>query len=188
MSLMKRSFNNRTRIEIDHLVQRVAKKIGYSSAEVENDFYGKKSSKGLFSRSQGRPSAAEQFSRELTEFIYVCMEKLMDKGASEEQALLVMQDNFNNEKMADSLNEFFKEYGGMEMEREKTRQYASSISKTEVVGMFYAALVIIGISLGALIGKIAGFLATGIISGAAIGLGMGIIVHGIVILESLKNR
>ena len=182
---MKRAFSRQTEMEINRLVQSIAKKMGYSTNN--EDFYNRSDMKGVFSQFKKKPaSPVEQFTFEMSEFIYDCMNKLMDKGASEEQALTVIKDNFSNERLTESLNEFFKEYGGMEMER--GRQYSSGISKKEILGMLYIAFIIIGLGFGALIGSAMKIILTGIISGIAVGIGCGIIAHAVILLDSLQKK
>ena len=185
-----KTFSHRTDMEVSRLVQRVAQKIGYPATNTD-DFYGKNAGGGFLASFKRKTlSSAEQFAQELTEFIYDCMGKLISKGATEEQALSIMQDNFSNEKLSDSLNEFFKEYGGSEMERNNRQQYSKGVSKKEVVLMFYVAFVLVGLGFGAMIGKSleAVGTGTGILCGILIGLGLGVVTHGVVILESLKDK
>jgi len=186
---MKNKLSPYANAEINKMVARIAQKAGYAASSKDDDLFGGAKKKGgLFSSlGKSKRSAADQFSMEMKDFLLDWLESLMQQGYSEEQALLATQEKFNNSTLSESLNEFFKEHGGLDMEREN--RYGKSIGKGEVVTMFYVAFAIIGLGLGALIGKLTDIQGTGILAGLAIGVGMGIVSHGIVILESMdKNK
>jgi len=181
---MKNALSPRTYAEIEKLAERIAQRAGYAGVPQDDGLYGGEKSGGLFSLFKRKKlSVAEQFSAEMTVFLLNWLEDLMRNGYNEKQALAATQEQFSDSALTENLNEFFIEHGGLEMKRND--KFGKTIGKGEVVMMFYAAFAIIGLGVGFLAGKLADMQAVGIISGLIIGAGMGIVSHGIILLENL---
>ena len=186
---MKNEIGPKTRAEIEKLTSLIAKKAGYAEPSEEDDIFGDVKSGGIFKKKT--LSAAERFSREMTDFLLDWLESLMDKGHSEQQALAATQERFSNSALPKNFDEFFRKYK-KNRRLEKMGKYDKnshpSVNRSDVVTMFYAAFILIGGGVGAILGKLAEMQWFGVIAGLAIGIGLGIASHGIILLDKIDKE
>lgn len=187
--------------KIDGLVERVAKKAGYTGGEgltykehLQAKYEHKREKirrkinkyKHKFSL---RPSRDADFAEEIRTYLRDGLKDLMEEGHSEEEALRMTMEKFDEAELKDSFDDFAKEFGGFGME-----EYMHNMEwyqhNGEAIGLFYAAFTVFGLTFGALAGYLIGHawywavasLVVGLLSGA----GGGLLSNAIISLR--KNR
>jgi len=192
--------------ELDRLVERVARKAGYSAGEetykehLKNKFEelktqwkqeGKKYRHKFGLKSSQNPDFAEEIKTYLKDGIL----DLMVAGYSEEEALKMTVEKFDEAELQENFSDFMKEFedfGMEEYEMEVKQWYAKN---GEVIGLFYGAFTTLGMTIGAFIGfvtggGVSGFLETGWIQtliglfmGIMFGSGLGLVSHAFIVIK-----
>ncbi|MDR1159440.1 MAG: hypothetical protein LBK69_02335 [Syntrophomonadaceae bacterium] len=188
--------------EIDHLVERVARKAGYSDGQKTYKEHlqlqyeqQRENLKRKFKKYKRKLSLKPEqcdFSEEIKTYLGDGIIDLMAEGLSEEEALQITLQKFDEAELTDNFDDFMKSFDdfGVEEFKIKTQQWYAAHG--DVVGLFYGAFFILGIVIGALIGFLSGggwpvFLVTGwintligVVVGAGIGIGLGLLSHAII--------
>jgi len=175
--------------KIDELVERVAKKAGYSSADEQGfrydfafDGFGKhfhKAGHASFyphepgwgqQREWGRPGKRD-FAEEIRAYLVDGISDLMSEGHSEEEALKMTMDKFDEAELKDDFSALFQAFNGFGLQARRIASWY--VRNGEVLGLFYAAFVVLGLTTGAFVGYLLGDWSSALI-GAGVGLGFGI--------------
>ena len=197
---MDKNLSREAQEKIDKMVERVARKSGYSDREnmtykehiqakfehmqtkVENKYkkYRKKFSM--------KPRASD-FSDEIRTYLQDGLIDLMKEGHSEEEAIKITMDKFDDAELNENFYEFIEEFGGFGMEdyKKTTEWYAKN---GETIGLFYAAFVMFGMVLGTFLGYIIGHTLINILIGFGMGLftgvGCGLLSNAIISMKKDK--
>jgi F0F1-type ATP synthase assembly protein I len=186
--------------KIDKMVERVALKAGYTGREnmtykehLQAKFEQKRSKaerklnkyKHKFSL---KPSNAD-FAEEIRTYLQDGLHDLMKEGHSEEEALRITMEKFDEAELKNSFDDFAKEFGGFGMEEfQDSMQWYSK--NGEAIGLFYAAFIILGLVIGALAGYFIGHTwltgAIGLAVGLFTGVGCGLLSNAIITLKRGK--
>jgi hypothetical protein len=184
--------------KIDAMVERVARKAGYTGRE--NMTYKEllqakyeqqrrklerkisqergKIAKGInkyrhkFSMKPGNPDFAEEIKTYLQDGLL----DLMQEGYSEAEAIKITLDKFDEAELNETFDEFVNAFEGFGMEEDYMTQWY--VENGEAIGLFYAGFTTLGMTLGALSGYLLGHtwlntligLGVGLFVGAALGL------------------
>lgn len=169
------NLSKETSKELEKLVERVVKKSGFATKEITFEKY-----------INDKKNKSKDFKEEIKTYLYDSILDLMEDGMTESDALSKTTKQFDMAELMPEMETFMKEFNdfGMELDEE---WYA----KHGAVGSFYGGFIILGITLGTLIG----FLTTGTILscligagfGLFIGVGLGLISQGIISTKSLKK-
>jgi len=172
--------------KIEKMVERVARKAGYTGTE--NMTYkellqakldqkrGKVKNKAdKYRRKLSMKPSNSDFAEEIKTYLQEGVVDLMKDGSSEEAALEITLKKFDEAELNQSFDEFAKAFGGFGVQEYMTEWYANN---GEAIGLFYAAFVVLGMTLGALGGYLLGHtwqntligLSAGLFSGVGLGL------------------
>lgn len=167
--------------KIDELVKRVAKKSGYSGSgeltyqehlQMKLESVQRKMNQKFQKqrRKFGLAPKDNDFAEEIKTYLTDGISDLVSQGHSEKEALQITLDKFDEAELKPNFDDFLQEFESFGMEQQM-EWYAKN---GEAVGMFYAAFVMLGLTLGAFFGYLSGYslISTGI--GLAVGLGTGI--------------
>ena len=190
----KSSLNDVTKEKIDELVGRVAKKAGYTAKDIEGfveslgaeideagrRFEGKCSHRkhhhhkhfhggGHFG--MGKSFSRRDFAEEIRTYIADGIRDLMAEGHSEEEALKITLAKFDEAESKDDFKDFFADFDGFEVGQKIALWH---VENGDTIGLFYAASVIFGITVGALLGYLLGEDLVQVGIGAGFGLFFGI--------------
>lgn len=197
--------------KINNMVERVARKAGYTGKEnmgykehLQNKYeqqylqakYEKQRDK--FERKLNKyrhkisikPSNTD-FAEEIKTYLQDGLIDLMNEGYSEEEALKITMEKFDEADLKENFDEFVNAFEGFGMENyyEITDWYTKN---GETIGLFYAAFLFLGMGLGALSGYLFGhtWLNTliGFGAGLFIGLSLGLLSHGLLTLKRDKQH
>lgn len=197
--------------KINNMVERVARKAGYTGKEnmgykehLQNKYeqqylqakYEKQRDK--FERKLNKyrhkisikPSNTD-FAEEIKTYLQDGLIDLMNEGYSEEEALKITMEKFDEADLKENFVEFVNALEGFGMENyyEMTDWYTKN---GETIGLFYAAFLFLGMGFGALFGYLLGhtWLNTliGFGVGIFIGLSLGLLSHGILTLKRDKQH
>jgi len=182
--------------ELDRLVERVARKSGYSGGgetyreHLQRKFDQKmekaKAKIDKYKYKLGFKPSDRDFADEIRTYLRDGVAELMAQGKPEDEALRLTMEKFDVAELKSSFDDFMDEFNDFGVEEWKMSQQWYR-ENGESVGLFYAAFVLIGLVLGPLVGflcggGVAGFapdrgwiytligLGVGIIGGAALGL------------------
>jgi len=186
--------------KIDRLVERVARKAGYSDQEEmtykehlqakfeqERDKLVQKYQK--YRRKLSLKPRRTDFAEEIKTYLRDGLIDLMKEGYPEEEALKIAMDKFDEAELNSSFKEFMREFDGFGVE-EYVQLELWHRENGEAIGLFYAAPFIMGITLGTFFGYISGhsLVSTGIglAVGCGAGIGVGLLSHGIIVLSKRK--
>ncbi len=197
--------------KIDSMVERVARKAGYTGSdnmtykellqtkfEQQRDMIGREIKKQRdniaynidkyrhkFSMKPGNPDFAEEIKTYLQDGLI----DLMNEGYSEEEALKITIDKFDEAELNDTFDAFVEAFGGFGMEDyKKNKETAEWYAQNgEAIGLFYAAFTTIGMTLGAFLGYLLGHTlintAIGFGVGLFVGAGLGLLSNAIIALK-----
>lgn len=186
---------------IDKLVQRVAMKAGYTGKEditykehlqtkyeQKREKLQRKVNKYRHKLSL-RPSRGSDFSEEIRTYLKDGLTDLMQEGHTEEEALRITMEKFDEAELKDSFDEFAKEFEGFGME-EYMHNAEWYMKNGESIGLFYAAFTVFGLTFGALAGYLIGHTwitaVIGLVVGLFTGVGCGLLSNAIIALRRGK--
>lgn len=192
--------NRVTMQKIDKLVERVARKAGYSEKEEmtykehlqakferERDKLARKFQK--YRRKLSLRPRRTDFAEEIKTYLRDGLLDLMKEGYSEEEALRITMDKFDEAELNSSFEEFMQEFDGFGVEEYMhiEKWYREN---GEAIGLFYASTFILGLTLGAFFGYISGYslvsAGIGLAVGCGVGISLGLLSHGIIVLIKRK--
>ncbi|ATW26549.1 hypothetical protein [Candidatus Formimonas warabiya] len=186
--------------KIDKLVERVARKAGYSGQE---EMTYKEHLQAKFEQQRDKlerkfqkyrhkfnlKSRRTDFAEEIKTYLRDGLVDLMKEGYSEEEALKMTMDKFDEAELNSSFEEFMREFDGFGMEEyvQLDKWYREN---GDAIGLFYGAFLILGLTLGAFFGYLGGhsLVSTGIglAVGCGAGIGLGLLSNGIIVLIKRK--
>lgn len=186
--------------KIESLVKRVARKSGYSDRV---DLTYKEHLQAKFDQNRDKLSKKVQkyrhklslkpnntdFAEEIRTYLRDGLVDLMKEGYPEEQALKMTMDKFDEAELNHSFDEFVQAFNGFGLDEygHSTQWY---MENGEAVGLFYAAFLILGLTLGAFLGYLAGHTLTatgiGLAVGGGVGIGLGLLSNAIIALLKRK--
>lgn len=194
------TLSRETMQKIDKLVERVARKAGYSGQEgmtykehlqakfeQERDKLAQKFQQ--YRRKFSLKPRRTDFAEEIKTYLRDGLIDLMQEGYPEEEALKITMDKFDEAELNDSFKEFMREFDGFGVEEymQIEKWYREN---GEAIGLFYGAFFILGVTLGAFFGYIGGYslVSTGIglAVGCGAGISLGLLSHGIIVLIKRK--
>ncbi|MDR2734742.1 MAG: permease prefix domain 1-containing protein [Spirochaetota bacterium] len=150
--------------KIDELVERVAKKAGYSGAGEQGfkyafafDGFGKhyhKAGRASFPH-KGKPHCHDwgrgrDFAEEIRAYLADGILDLMADGHSEEEALKMTLDKFGEAEIKEDFSALFDAFDGFGIQAQQIASWY--VKNGEVLGLFYAAFALLGIVTGAFLG------------------------------------
>jgi len=172
--------------KIEKMVERVARKAGYTGrenmtykellqAKLEQRRGKVKNKVDRYRRKLSMKPGNADFAEEIRTYLKEGVIDLMKDGSSEEEAIEITLKKFDEAELNQSFAEFAKAFGGFGMEEYMTEWYAKN---GDAIGLFYAAFVVLGTSMGAFGGYLLGHtwqntligLAVGLFSGVGLGL------------------
>jgi len=172
--------------KIEKMVERVARKAGYTGrenmtykellqAKLEQRRGKVKNKVDRYRRKLSMKPGNADFAEEIRTYLKEGVIDLMKDGFSEEEAIEITLKKFDEAELNQSFAEFAKAFGGFGMEEYMTEWYAKN---GDAIGLFYAAFVVLGTSMGAFGGYLLGHtwqntligLAVGLFSGVGLGL------------------
>ncbi len=171
---------------IEKMVERVARKAGYTGrenmtykellqAKLEQKRGKLKGKLDRYRRKLSMKPGNTDFAEEIRTYLKDGVIDLMEEGHSEENAIEITLKKFDEAELSQSFDGFVRAFGGFGMEEWMTDWYAKN---GEAIGLFYAAFVVLGTTLGAFGGYLLGRtwqntligLAVGLFSGVGLGL------------------
>ena len=197
----KSSLSNGTKQKIDELVERVARKAGYTSGGMEDFFeslgagiedagrrlegrYTHKHHHHHYSHrghkchkhhhkhhGMGRFFGSRDFAEEIHTYIADGIHDLMAEGHTEEEALKITLAKFDEAESKDDFKDFFADFNGFDLGRKIVVWH---VENGVTIGLFYGASVVFCITLGALLGYLLGEGIAEMGIGAAFGLFFGV--------------
>ena len=196
--------NPKTEKELDSLVERVARKSGYlSGTETYKEYLEKKFNKFKKEYVKGakkyrhklslKPSYNLDFAEEIKAYLSEGIIDLKTEGYSEEEALRLTLEKFDEAELQESFQDFMKEFDDFGMEEYRMKSKEWYLENGETIGLFYGGFTILGVTIGACIGFLAsggiplflnmGWIYTliGAVLGAMIGVGCGLIAQGMIV-------
>lgn len=194
---MSRELSHEASEKIDKMVERVARKAGYTGREnmtykelLQAKFEQKKNKlEHKFNKYRHKfsmKSTNKDFSEEIKTYLQDGLADLMNEGYSEEEALKLTMEKFDEAELNESFDDFVEAFGGFGMKN--YNEIANWYSKEgEAIGLFYAAFTVLGIGIGALTGYILGhtlvntLIGTGI--GFFIGVGLGLLSNAVIAVK-----
>lgn len=186
---------------IDLLVERVAMKAGYtgkedmSYKEILQAKYDQKREKMKHKMDKYRhkfsmkPSRSSDFAEEIRTYLKDGLTDLMQEGHTEEEALKITMEKFDEAELKGSFDDFAKEFEGFGTEEfmNNMEWYAKN---GESIGLFYAAFTVFGMTFGALAGYLIGHTwitaVIGLVVGLFTGVGCGLLSNAIISLRKDK--
>ena len=176
--------NKETHKELDRLVERVARKFGYTDGErtykehlqikIERNRNKLSNKIEKYRHKFSLKPGNQDFTEELRTYLSDGLRDLMAQGLTEDEALRITMEKFDEAELKESFGEFMKEFeevGWGETEMKLRDWY---VQYGEIVGLFYGAFLILGITSGALVGFLVGHTLKSVLIGLAAGGGFGI--------------
>jgi hypothetical protein len=177
---------------IEKMVERVARKAGYTGREnmtYKELLQGKlqqkrdkaKNKVDRYRRKLSMKPGNRDFAEEIRTYLKDGVTDLMKEGRTEEQAIEATLKKFDEAELNESFDDFAKAFGGFGMQEWTAEWYARN---GEAIGLFYAAFVVLGITLGALCGWLLGGTWQNTLIGLGVGLftgvGLGLLANAII--------
>ena len=177
--------------KIEKMVERVARKAGYTGQgeltyrEHLQYKFDQKREKLVRKAKKYRHkfsvhSKKTDFAEEIETYIRDGVLDLIKQGHSEEDALKITMEKFDEADLKGDFEDMMHTYDNFGMNEHWQQFYQDN---GEAVGLFYAAFVILGLTVGGLIGFLGGHTlisaALGSAVGLGIGIGLGLLSHGI---------
>ncbi len=184
--------------KIDGMVERVARKAGYTGrenmtykellqAKLEQKLGKLKGKVDRYRRKLSLKPGNRDFAEEIRTYLADGVRDLMKEGHSEQQAIEITLKKFDEAELNESFEDFAHAFGGFGMDERMTDWYAKN---GEAIGLFYAAFVVLGTTLGAFGGYLFGHTWQNTLIGLAVGLfsGVGLGLLSNAILAARRNR
>ncbi|RNC29078.1 MAG: hypothetical protein AWM53_00998 [Candidatus Dichloromethanomonas elyunquensis] len=200
------NLSSETLAKIDTMVERVARKAGYTGREnmtymellqTKYEQQRKKISHKIrnqrgkieqginkyrhkFSMKPGNPDFAEEIKTYLKDGLL----DLMNEGYTEAEAIKITMDKFDEAELNETFDEFVNAFDGFGMEEYMAHWYQNN---GEAIGLFYAAFTLLGMTLGAFLGYLLGHTLLNTLIGFGVGLfagaSLGLLSNAIIALS-----
>jgi len=164
--------------KIDELVERVAKKAGYSGADEQGFKYNfsndlKNRIMDGFGKHHHREERGQRdFAEEIRAYLADGILDMMDDGYSEEEALRMTIDKFGEAETKEDFSALLDAFDGFGLQARRLASWY--VRNGEVLGLFYAAFVMFGLTIGAFLGYLLSGDWVNALIGAGVGLGFGV--------------
>lgn len=191
-----RILSRETLQKLDKLVERVARKAGYTGhgglsyeEHLQSGFErGKHSQRNSHSRRKpGTKSSRKDLAEEIRTYLRDGLTDLMKEGHSEKEALQITLDKFDEAELRPDFDGFLEAFDGFGIEEYTEEWY---MVNGEVIGLFYAGFVFLGLTVGGFTGYLASRslidAAIGLAFGGCIGIGLGLFSHAAIVLLKRK--
>lgn len=184
---------------IDKMVERVARKAGYTGKEnmtykeiLQAKFEQKKNKlHNKVNKYRGKLSLKNRntdFSEEIRTYLKDGLVDLINEGYSEEEAIKITMDKFDEAELKNDFYDFINEFEGFGMEN--WNNHGRYSKKDEAIGLFYAAFTVLGMVIGAFSGFLCGYnlmnAVIGLVVGLFTGMGLGLLTHAFISLKDDK--
>lgn len=159
---------------IDAMVERIARKAGFTGRE--NMTY-EELLQQKFEEQYGRMLMVKDFTEEIKTYLQDGLLDLMEEGYSEQEAINIIMDKFDEAELSDTFAEFagaFEEFG---VKDNKNRLKKSQLE--DAMGILIGSLATLGMGLGLLAGHFAGHIWLGLFVGLFTGAGIGLLVMAV---------
>lgn len=207
--MSEHNLSRETAKELDRLVERVARKSGYSGGEetykehlqrkLEQKLDKAKRTLDHYRHKFSLRSTNQDFADEIKTYLSDGIADLMAEGMSEAEALRVTKEKFDEAELAGSFDEFMNEFDDFGLEQWQKQNQLWYMRHGESVGLFYAGFMMLGMVFGALIGFLTsggvpaflpqgGWVYTiiGLAVGLFTGLGLGMLSNAIIVAIKRK--
>jgi hypothetical protein len=188
--------------KIDELVDRVAKKAGYGGAgeqdfkygfsldglgeqierSIEQAFHQKGHRRHIHKSGRKHYGGRRDFAEEIRTYLADGILDLMEEGHSEEEALKMTMDKFDDAEMKEDFSALLETFDGFGIQ-EGTQEIASwYIRNGEVMGLLYGFFFLFGVVVGGFLGYLLGDWVSAAIGagfGAAFGIVFGLLSHAL---------
>lgn len=197
MIMSENKLNRETTKKVDELVKRVAKKAGYSGSteltyqehlQMKIGNVQKKFDKKIQKQRHklGLSPKNNDFAEEIKTYLTDGVSDLMAEGYTEEEALQITLEKFDEAELKPDFEDFMEEFNDFGIQ-ENMEWYAK---EGEAIGLFYGAFTILGLTLGAFFGFLAGrdliSTAIGTVVGLGCGVGLGLLSHALYVAIKRK--
>jgi hypothetical protein len=178
---------------IETMVERVAQKAGYTGrqnmtykellqAKLQQKRDKAKNKIGGYRRKLSLKPGNADFAEEIRTYLTDGLVDLMKEGRTEAEAIEITLKKFDEAELNESFDDFAKAFGGFGM---KEWSAVRSTKADEAAGLFYAAFVVLGSTLGALVGWLLGgtwqVTLIGLGVGLFTGVGLGLLSNAIIV-------
>lgn len=195
---MTKSLSRETQEKIDQMVERVARKAGYTGKEnwsykehiqvmYEQQYLQAKFEKLKKKLEKNRKKIFNtDFAEEIRTYLQDGLIDLMNEGYTEEEALKITLEKFDEADLKENFDEFAKSFEdfGMQYEYELAKWYTKN---GEAIGLFYSGFLILGMAVGAFLGYLFGHTwintLIGLGLGTFIGIAFGLFSHAILAMK-----
>jgi len=186
--------------EIDKMVERVARKAGYTGtgemgyrdllqAKLEQKREKLRRKADRYRRKLSLKPRNTDFAEEIRTYLTDGLRDLMAEGHTEEEAIKMTLEKFDEAELAHGFEAFVSEFEGFGMEEWMKDWHRHG---GEAVGLFYAGFLFLGVAAGGLFGYIFGhsWISTGIglAVGVVTGLGLGLLSNGLISLGTGREK
>lgn len=180
---MNKQLNANSEKQLDELVTRVARKAGCVGRD-QQSYYEQLQQKLTETKTKaenklhkvkiklGMAKTMPDFAEEIRGYLKDGLLDLIAEGHTEEQALALTLDKFNQTEMDSDFDGLMRAYNQFGLEEETMHQRQNV--PYDAIGVFYGAYFILGITTGGLLGWLLGNGWADIIGGIAVGLGFGL--------------
>ena len=197
---MTDSLSREAQARIEKMVERVARKAGYTGreamtyrellqAKLEQKRRKLKDKLERYRRKLSMKPSNTDFAEEIHAYLTDGVIDLVNEGRSEEEAIQITLKKFDEAEPNRSFEDFAKALGGFGMDEWMKDWHAKN---GEAIGMFYAAFSVLGMTLGALLGYLLGRVwqtaLIGLAAGLFFGIGLGLLSHAILVSRRTDGR
>ncbi len=197
---MDSKLSRETLSQVDKMVERVGRKAGYtgrenmSYKEILQDKIERSKSKldakvKKYKRKLSVNPSDRDFAEEIRVYLIDSIKALMDEGYSEEDAVRVSREKFDETEGISSFEEYFDAWEKFGLDRNGTMEWY--IEQGETIGLFMAAFVVLGLTLGAFVSFLAGAVWQTILictcAGLLLGVGGGLLAMAILSYKKRKR-
>jgi len=193
-----KQLSRETRRELDRLVERVARNAGYANGEITYKEHLQAKFERQMEQAQQKirkyrhkfslKPSNQDFAEEIKGYLSDGVAELMAEGVSEADALRITMEKFDEaEQGGRTFDDFMRAFDSFGLEEHIMRQQYWYTEHGEAVGLFYAAFMMLGITVGALAGWLSGqnLISTGVgvLVGIGIGVALGLLSHAIFVAK-----
>jgi hypothetical protein len=146
--------------------QGIAKEINQEITQAFSEIFGE----GSKAAKRKAASCSRDFAEEIHAYLADGIHDLMKEGHTEEEALKITIDKFDEAELKGDFSDFLEEFDGFGIQK----NIAWYVNNAEVLGLFYGAFVMLGLTVGSFSGYLMGDGIGDVGIGAGFGLGFGI--------------
>lgn len=183
--------------KIEKMVERVARKAGYTGKEnmtykeiiqskLEQKRHKLESKIDKYRHKFSTKPSNTDFAEEIKTYLKDGLLDLINEGYSEEEAIKITMEKFDEAELKDSFEDFIEAFGGFGMEEYKDNMEWYS-KNGEAIGLFYAAFVVLGLTIGGFLGYLIGQTLVSTLIGLGVGFftgaGLGLLSNAIIVIN-----